>query len=706
VVNVKERMRELQAAMPGLSQEMAFQEAVIEGLKEQADKLGDGMADVTIEQDKLRARIRGFKEDVGQGVNDVLEGAAAAAFSLWDGLTLLTGSTWKIVVTGEGSGFDFMLRVVEGSEKPFDPTLWNWEDFMPAYMTGATGRLPAQQRAPEIRHVLTPEAANIIAGLGQIDPQSWQSMLENQYMPMRRVLGGGAGIPTGRGTELSIAEQLYRESLMRLGIIHRAIDWTAAGPRGIASLMRGGVSPGFGLIDPEAQRQQQMEIEKFQRYAAGMQKASGGIDWERAFAAMQPPSMEGVVGRGLSFLTDEKAAASAEKTAQSLERSAQAASSLATEADRAGKSLEQLWGLDPTTFGESVYQHGTSALREYGVEAEKAEEAQRYLGITTGTTNAQSEIFRLRMQGAAEQLERNTLSTAGYAIQVGLLADEDWSWVDRLLRTPTDEEGLRRYVELLGKIASGEYGQGAGVVPDQIAEQQRRMGLGTVAAGDIDPFTRITDLAILAEAKYQEMTAASETSWSEMGLHVTQWQNLATGEVKTLGTESGLTIEEMKAASETQWTEMGEDVTTFSEEATVAITRWGGSFVSELETVEQRLRALTDRSWTVTITSRFGERTPEEFQHGGYTGDGAPWQVAGIVHKGEYVISQDVLRKMKQGQDVPAFPRVPPMLSGGGGGGVTISGPVHLHGVQNPQQLFEALQREAGRRNLSMASRA
>jgi len=79
-------MEELQRAMPGLSREAAFQEAVIEGLKEQADKLGEGMANVTLKQDQLNARSREFKERFGKTVNEALETGAGAALDLYDAL--------------------------------------------------------------------------------------------------------------------------------------------------------------------------------------------------------------------------------------------------------------------------------------------------------------------------------------------------------------------------------------------------------------------------------------------------------------------------------------------------------------------------------------------------------------------------------------------------------------------------------------------
>ena len=372
------------------------------------------------------------------------------------------------------------------------------------------------------------------------------------------------------------------------------------------------------------------------------------------------PESGGIWGRMLT-VGAERAEERAEKTAGSLERMTEAASKLAVEAQRAATSLEELMGIAPTVFDASVYQAGVEALRDYGVDSKKAEEATRYLAIMTGEVNAESEIFRLRMQGAAEQLERGTLSTEGYAIQVGLLAQEiqrgDWDWVGRLLGTPTDEEGLRRYVELIERLASGEIKAAEGEVPDQIAELQRQFAETKGGGGPL-----------------QFMVDAFDE----------------------LETKSGISTDKMAG-----------DMTNFIDLSGPKWVGWKQAIVKEIDDVTLRMRSLTDKTWKVTITSEFSETTAErrwgghavgEFQHGGYTGDGPPWQIAGLVHRGEYVLSQDMLRKMRQGQRAPDFPRMGPMI-GGGGGGVTITGPIHVHGVQNAAQLLGELKREAARKN-------
>jgi len=627
VDQVKRRMEELQRAMPGLSREAAFQEAVIEGLKEQADKLGEGMANVTLKQDQLNARSREFKERFGKTVNEALETGAGAALDLYDALVLLTSEPWTVVVNIAQATLDKLTlpKVVEDSGNQFmtQPGLRGWAVDFPA--RGG----PFQRMTPEDIH----------------------------YYYMRVVT-----------RQAEMERQRYIE-------LHTPI------PYSLPDISR--YSPGQVLsrMAWNARQQQEAtqayEFQRFQSLAAGIPQAQYahlpfgerlGIQISQLPMPMRvTPESGGIWGRMLT-VGAERAEERAEKTAGSLERMTEAASKLAVEAQRAATSLEELMGIAPTVFDASVYQAGVEALRDYGVDSKKAEEATRYLAIMTGEVNAESEIFRLRMQGAAEQLERGTLSTAGYAIQVSLLAQEiqrgDWDWVGRLLGTPTDEEGLRRYVELIERLARGEIKAAGGEPPDQIAELQRQFGGAQPEAG----------------GPLQFMVDAFDE----------------------LETKSGISTDKMAG-----------DMTNFIDLSGPKWVGWKQAIVKEIDDVETRLNTMTSKPWTVTITSSFtegsagtttssgrtlGGRAIPEFQHGGYTGDGPHGQIAGVVHRGEYVLSQDMLRKMRQGQRAPDFPRMGPMI-GGGGGGVTITGPIHVHGVQNAAQLLGELKREAARKN-------
>jgi len=444
VDQVKRRMEELQRAMPGLSREAAFQEAVIEGLKEQADKLGEGMANVTLKQDQLNARSREFKERFGKTVNEALETGAGAALDLYDALVLLTSEPWTVVVNIAQATLDELTlpKVVEDSRNQFmtQPGLRGWAVDFPA-------------RGGPFLH-MTPE--------------------DIHYYYMRVVT-----------RQAEMERQRYIE--LHTPIPYSFPDISRYSPGQVLSRMAWNARQ-------QQEATQAAEIARFQRLAIQMSQAIYaqmpfgerlGVQMGQLPMPMRvTPESGGIWGRMLT-VGAERAEERAEKTAGSLERITEAASKLSAEAQRAGMSLEQLMGIEPTVFDASVYSAGADALREYGVDSDKAKEAMRYLALTTGQANAESEIFRLRMLGAAEALEKNELSAAGYAIQVGLLAREDWSWVDKLTPEITTEEDLRAYVELIERLAAGDlmppeiltYLDTWKIDPGSVADMERLVGM-------------------------------------------------------------------------------------------------------------------------------------------------------------------------------------------------------------------------------------
>src|SRR5574343_318637 len=750
VIQVKERMEELQRAMPGMSREAAFQEAVIAALMEQANKLGEGMANVTIEQDRLRAKVRGFKEDIGREINEGFEGASVAALGLLDILEKLTEKPLYVVVN--------LSSQILGGGAPSEEDaqgITNYLGFMLNYGMAKAAQGLGLATKDDVRQaaidylrsagiagrpsVMTPSGT-----AAPLDPGLWGGAWTGQ-----RILGGGTPLPASRPTGLT--DQLA------IAIARRDREMAM----------------------------QAYEFQRFQSLAAGIPQTQYahlpfgerlGIQMGQLPWPMRATTESGGIWGRMLTVGAEGVEERAEKKAGSLERITEAASKLKIEAQKAATSLEELMGIAPTVFDASVYQAGVEALRDYGVDSKKAEEATRYLAIMTGEVNVESEIFRLRMQGAAEQLERGTLSTAGYAIQVGILAHEiqrgDWDWVGRLLGTPTDEEGLRRYVELIERLASGEIKyddvvQVTGAVregmekvrlfafgpePTPKSETQRTLEdmtkMKEVIGGELVPVIDLSRQRISGwkESVVKDFSRAADevehsvdriiarVGWREGGI----LGDLLTGKgykMKVTRTAAGGELPDQIAELQRQFAEgsfvqpLIDDIKTLEVQSTTSWqvmqghpVSWRSLATGEVKGFKDDFKRIMDeisgQPWkvTLTFTTTFGGVVPYrgigesggermlgghavgEFQHGGYTGDGPPWQIAGIVHKGELVISQDMLRMGRARARMPDYPRLGPMV-GGGGGGVTITGPIHVHGVQKAAQMSDALKREAGRRN-------
>ena len=751
VVQVKDRMKELQAAMPGLSQEAAFQEAVMEGLTDQANKLGDGMADVTIKQDQLAAKSREFKERFGSNVNDVLERAAGAALDLWKWFDLLSAHDWLVVLK-------VTVQTIE--QEIFGKEL-SWEERIVAGLLGPGGiwaidKLTdiAQEDNLDFGYLYAQHLAMMppMTGLrlqeqfGERPEAEWgwgatglQSLITaNQrrrgvydaYGPDERAaLQAYAGfIAAGHGEEPQIgrAEGIWPASAVSARGLDREVLTTrfheeqmAATARYEAAIKR------FRQIETWLSRAEKyMRDYRAEQYRGQMQTWRG----------VEEESMEGWGGmRTAASLRRFREADFSESWHEmypgmqqmytEAQKYTEQLREMAREAARAKMTLEELWGLDPTTLGASIYQHGVQALRDYGIEGDKAEEAMRYLAITTGTVNSASEIFRLRALGAAEALERNELTVEGYAIQIGLLAREDWTWVDKLVPELKTEEDLRRFVELIDDLAAGDkfapevlrYLETWGIKPQTISDLEKMVQmLQLVATGDWGAAAGPSPSPFKGKAELPARIETDIDKWlyrGEGGYQPTEIE----GKIYSMFVDPMVKAKEDMLAQEDL---MYEDITNWVDGRTLPeLYRWSTEFSKHIAAPFLELHKWMSRPWTVTITSLFtagggsggggsdGRITREEFQHGGYTGDGSPNKIAGLVHKGEYVISQDMLRKMKQGARAPDFPRVGPIVAGGGGGGVTISGPVHVHGVQNPAQLLNALEREAGRRNTRLGVR-
>ncbi|MCZ2097326.1 MAG: hypothetical protein LC121_13905, partial [Anaerolineae bacterium] len=120
---------------------------------------------------------------------------------------------------------------------------------------------------------------------------------------------------------------------------------------------------------------------------------------------------------------------------------------------------------------------------------------------------------------------------------------------------------------------------------------------------------------------------------------------------------------------------------------------------SALGGIETRIGRLTEQPFVVTLSVTGGgggegggtRRTGgagvggfAEFAGGGYTGDGAPHEVAGSVHKGEWVVPRGGALVLVEGERKREL-----SLSGG---------TFILQGVQDPQKLYDELRRIAERR--------
>lgn len=153
--------------------------------------------------------------------------------------------------------------------------------------------------------------------------------------------------------------------------------------------------------------------------------------------------------------------------------------------------------------------------------------------------------------------------------------------------------------------------------------------LADKAAGD--PETRARAIEAASEARANALEAQARLKQQES----TQLEERAKGQQATLSAlEKQLAELQAKAAALT---------------VEVDITQAEGNIAS----LQSRLEALQDKTITVTVqqvTTGDGAPLPEgsaapQFAWGGWTGPGGKWQPAGLVHAGEFVTRQEIVRQ-------------------------------------------------------------
>ena len=126
---------------------------------------------------------------------------------------------------------------------------------------------------------------------------------------------------------------------------------------------------------------------------------------------------------------------------------------MVTDADTlANMSLAEFWGTGASAFDSDVYSEMTQALSDAGIEGEAAAAAIQAYQINTGMANASSEIFRDNLADLSEKFRTGQMTAAEYALAVGDLARQDFSWADKVAQSMAnagDLQGAIEYIEAL-----------------------------------------------------------------------------------------------------------------------------------------------------------------------------------------------------------------------------------------------------------------
>jgi hypothetical protein len=441
VASVTQRVKELQVATPGLSHELAFQQAVMEGLHDEANMLGDDFLAVGSSTSQLKAKLRELKQTLAVEVASGFEGAATAALGLgtiWDKLKSEPVLTLKAIVEYG------VLEPVFGANKP-GSTAGNYagSSWTEAQAMGWTG-MSAINR-PYTYRPLELQAAKVEGWMAGYELAMQQIAEESGTFfrggPSQRARGGGGGGGMG------------------------AILYPRSGPvSGTRNAPTSLLYPGMpGYSDQAAQGFVYSAQQGVMKGAGRAGQAGAAEIWQQSYLAERE-------GTRLADIWATDIAGAVGTVADSLSESVTYTSDMVTNArDVASEyerlknmSLSEVLGIDATRFASDVFSKMSGALSDAGVNADVAAAAIDNYQLKTGLATAGSEIFDQRLASLSEQLAAGSINADEYVNAVMKLSTTDFSWIDQITQGLIDQGDVDRANAYIDAFARGsEYVFGA-----------------------------------------------------------------------------------------------------------------------------------------------------------------------------------------------------------------------------------------------------
>lgn len=629
---VRARMAELKASTRGLSDEAAFQQAVMEGLAAQADRVTDSMLEIGAAQGRAKTVLREFGDDVGIYLTGRLDEAATSALMLYETLGKLGGGETVVRLAFEVAGLNqeestaFLAR--------FDEVAANLQA---AAMPGVT----SNNRPGTLQSIIAPglpRGIELPGFLNGVMPsrQPTQGTLRRTFVP-------------GTGMTPSTLQELMAERAWAQQYSSSFFAETGASPEGL-------VIPSFAghtaLTGPSfAMRQQRgmdtaimplgAPVDFSGRVSARLPTTGMDFGIVQAVERAASPALDQLDDFGQSQLPG--IITGVQNLASAFVDAATGAGEFVTEAEAVG-SLNELFGVAPTGLNADIYSRAASAMRDAGLEGDALSEALRVLGLETGVTNVANEVFDARLGDLSQKLSDGTITAAQYVEQIRLLQNQDWGKIQAFadsmdpakaaefaaaLGAPGGQEAFdATYDKIQGMIdlikGGGEEEEGAGVFQGMVDDS-------TTMAEEI--IANAGNASREAEAMFLQLTDTGERSFQDL---------------------SGTAEEELDKIKK-------------------GIDSFHG--VTFQFTVSAIAPGVGD---TVTIQGGGGKgggpgKATPQYAEGGYTGDGTQPFMA-LLHPREVVVPLDKLR----GGAGMSMPPIPQMTTAAGGGRMEAETPIIL----------------------------
>lgn len=417
---VRARMAELKAETKGLSDEQAFQTAVMEQLEQQANAVGDGILEINDAQERMQARWRGFKEGWGlkiaQGF-DAIAGSAEGAADAIDkvGLVKFVGETDKQLKASS----PFIAGALEGN---------------PIYTAGKAGvdfwggayDFVKKEVVPAVGDAFKDSEDDIADSVSRAVTIGIIRSMPNEQTYWHLTAEQMAGIRGGRANGMISGVSPTATDLANPNYGYTVSDYI----------------PYAAYYGRQAQTRAEMQGYHMPYYnAAGtprmfmsaMADAMGYSDSTWAASQLNAAPARTIapterIGMGVAASTDF---AAAQQNLDKMARSSAEVNRNLTGAAQEFGSLNEKFGISATGFDTDVFNEMSSALNDIGVSGDVAERAITAYQLATGMATGSSIVFDERLSDLTQQLADGKLSVDEYTTSVMNLGQQDLSWVDR-----------------------------------------------------------------------------------------------------------------------------------------------------------------------------------------------------------------------------------------------------------------------------------
>jgi hypothetical protein len=622
---VRKRMAELKEETAGMTDEAAFQTAVMEQLEQQANQTGDAILQVGLAENQVNAKWGTFKEDLGLRISEGFTGWGVAILGvvaaidelgarrgLLEIMAGLAGSVTGRESTPTPSGADFFTSGAYRYEPlPTGMKEWeyytqmynlsmtpSWEDMADPEMLGIYQALAAQG-APITWPVRNPVAVEALEGRitgplpgARRDEAFWRQFMGQQtsteYVPGFTTTTDWYDIYEDQGR----LDQMISDYLMAHPETIPDIYAARVAPGGLpgrGGAMGGGLPTRGGPLPG--------------KFTPGEYGAAMGLGLPQYDASTMSPFLQGADAAELIAQSMRDAAMSSREVEHSIEQ-------VYDISDQFG-SLSEMWGLDPASFDVSVFGEVQDAFRDVGLEGEKATEALDAYQLMTGITTASSEVFRNRLRDLTQQFADGAISAEEFAYQSSALGRTDFSWMDKLTQGRIDLGDLEGAQKIIETLSDPEVAENIKAIVDLGAGNMSAFGMPTtVETEEVSPIQQMG-------LEYDDLKAKFANAEGDFYNPIDSSLNLATGKFESWSKDAKVQIEDVSKFMRLNFDDLALVLRT-SVEVGGGGTPAGGGGGS-------------------------GGRSIPEFQHGGYTGGGSRPFMARL-HPREFVVPEMAMR--------------------------------------------------------------